>query len=52
MTAIELAQQLIENVPLGCIVQIWDPDSEKWEEVTGLTIDPETKIVRLFSDEP
>jgi hypothetical protein len=52
MTAVELAQNLVEHMPplMGYIVQIWDPDAESWQEVTGLTIDPETKIIKLYSD--
>jgi len=33
-------------------VKIWDPESEQWEPVTGMTYAGRDKIVQLYSDEP
>ena len=32
------------------VIQIWDPDSEEWEEVSGIEILGD--VLRLHSDDP
>lgn len=32
--------------------QAWDPDSEEWESVTGMTYAGGTGQVRIYTDEP
>ena len=47
-TAHQLAHILLslEDYP----VEIWDPETEEWEGVTGFTSDVENDLIRLYSD--
>lgn len=51
MTVKDLIQMLLD-AGMDERVYIWDPDSEQWTTVTGMTYGGEDNVVRLYCDEP
>lgn len=49
MTSHELARALLEEQ--DCAIQAYDPDTEVNENVTGIIVDTEAKIITICTDD-